>query len=391
MASSASTKVSMKLLIDTKCKRVLFAEASKEVVDFLFNLLQLPLGAVVKLLTEKSMVGGIGNLYKSVEGLGDSFLQPNLSRDVLLNPGFPSSSTAISGLLLPSSAAATGRVHGSSGFVKEVVTYMVMDDLVIQPMSTISSITLLNKFNVKEVGALQEKVVELGMNEATEGLIAVEDGVDKRLPQDCHLLPSSNILTKEAASGCLGNLYSSVENLNRVYMQPNLSKDLLLHPTIILPSSPSISGILPSAARNHSEETTPKIYKCSSGYIGCMTTVTDVYNSLCSVCYSGRTTTELKYIKGEATATARAGTAPATSGHSNNGFVKEVVTYMIMDNLVIQPMSILSGLTMLNQFNVYDVGALKEAVVQLGMNEGLKILKTSMEESDMVLTRVFLD
>nr|XP_025621639.1 uncharacterized protein LOC112713106 [Arachis hypogaea] len=155
----------MKLLIDTKCKRVLFAEASKEVVDFLFNLLQLPLGAVVKLLTEKSMVGGIGNLYKSVEGLGDSFLQPNLSRDVLLNPGFPSSSTAISGLLLPSSAAATGRVHGSSGFVKEVVTYMVMDDLVIQPMSTISSITLLNKFNVKEVGALQEKVVELGMNE----------------------------------------------------------------------------------------------------------------------------------------------------------------------------------------------------------------------------------
>ncbi|XLU72376.1 hypothetical protein S245_031429, partial [Arachis hypogaea] len=369
MASSASTKVSMKLLIDTKCKRVLFAEASKEVVDFLFNLLQLPLGAVVKLLTEKSMVGGIGNLYKSVEGLGDSFLQPNLSRDVLLNPGFPSSSTAISGLLLPSSAAATGRVHGSSGFVKEVVTYMVMDDLVIQPMSTISSITLLNKFNVKEVGALQEKVVELGMNEATEGLIAVEDGVDKRLPQDCHLLPSSNILTKEAASGCLGNLYSSVENLNRVYMQPNLSKDLLLHPTIILPSSPSISGILPSAARNHSEETTPKIYKCSSGYIGCMTTVTDVYNSLCSVCYSGRTTTELKYIKGEATATARAGTAPATSGHSNNGFVKEVVTYMIMDNLVIQPMSILSGLTMLNQFNVYDVGALKEAVVQLGMNE----------------------
>ena len=52
-----------------------------------------------------------------------------------------------------------------SGFVKEIVTYMVMDDLVILPMSTISSITLLNKFNVKEVGALQEKVVKLGMAE----------------------------------------------------------------------------------------------------------------------------------------------------------------------------------------------------------------------------------
>jgi hypothetical protein len=42
---------------------------------------------------------------------------------------------------------------------------MVMDDLVIQPMSTISSITLLNKFNVKEIGTLQETVVEMGMEE----------------------------------------------------------------------------------------------------------------------------------------------------------------------------------------------------------------------------------
>ena len=46
-----------------------------------------------------------------------------------------------------------------------LVTYMVMDDLMIKPMSTISSITMLNKFNVKEVGALEEKLVTLGMNE----------------------------------------------------------------------------------------------------------------------------------------------------------------------------------------------------------------------------------
>jgi hydroxymethylpyrimidine/phosphomethylpyrimidine kinase len=54
-----------------------------------------------------------------------------------------------------------------SGFVKDVITFMVLDDLVIQPMSTISSITLLNKFNVKEIGTLQEKVVEMGMDEVS--------------------------------------------------------------------------------------------------------------------------------------------------------------------------------------------------------------------------------
>ena len=52
--------------------------------------------------------------------------------------------------------------------MKGVVTYMVMDNLEVKPMSTISSITLLNKFDVKEIGALEEKVVELGMDEVCQ-------------------------------------------------------------------------------------------------------------------------------------------------------------------------------------------------------------------------------
>lgn len=53
----ATCKVSLKLLIDTKGNKVLFAEAGKDFVDFLFNLLSLPLGNVINLLTKNSMVG----------------------------------------------------------------------------------------------------------------------------------------------------------------------------------------------------------------------------------------------------------------------------------------------------------------------------------------------
>ncbi|KAM3374726.1 hypothetical protein P3S68_013440 [Capsicum galapagoense] len=67
---------------------------------------------------------------------------------------------------------AVGAVAAAGGFVKDVVTYMVMDDLVVKPMSTISSITLLNKFNVKDVGVLKEKVVNFGMGEALKLLKA---------------------------------------------------------------------------------------------------------------------------------------------------------------------------------------------------------------------------
>ncbi|CAO2161114.1 unnamed protein product [Urochloa humidicola] len=54
--ASAST-LSMKLLVDTKAGRVLYAEASKDVVDFLFSLLTLPVGTVVKILSKDVLHG----------------------------------------------------------------------------------------------------------------------------------------------------------------------------------------------------------------------------------------------------------------------------------------------------------------------------------------------
>jgi hypothetical protein len=221
--ASSNTKVSMKLLIDTKNQKVLFAEASKAVVDFLFNLLCLPIGTVVKLLSSNGMVGSLGNLYQSVENLNQNYMLPFQTKDALLNPRAQSSSTEISGFLtwnevnddhdeetklymcsnkcnfqvaydnttrcsanrngysvgcgnymnnevryVGNKKVAEKKSHNiKCGFVKDVITFMVMDDLVIQPMSTISSITLLNKFNVKEIGTLQEKVVEMGMDEVS--------------------------------------------------------------------------------------------------------------------------------------------------------------------------------------------------------------------------------
>ncbi|BFG38125.1 hypothetical protein CerSpe_243990 [Prunus speciosa] len=44
---------------------------------------------------------------------------------------------------------------------------------------------------------------------------------------------------------------------------------------------------------------------------------------------------------------------------------------------------------MLNKFNVKEVGTLEERIVHLGMDEGLKLLKASLE-SNAVLTNVFL-
>ncbi|XP_021830059.1 uncharacterized protein LOC110770268 [Prunus avium] len=215
MATSNTTHVSLKLLIDTRGCKVLFAEASKDVVDFLFSLLSLPVATVIRLLSEDGMVGRMGKLYESVENLNDTYLQPNLDKNTLLKPKTTVAAGAnilplltnninvdsnskqfymcsccnplhisdVCGTLCPnrsdymsirvtyvspqaSSSTVVAKSGCEGGYVKGVVTYMVMDNLEVKPiLSTISSIAVLNQFNVKDVGALQEKVVHLGMQE----------------------------------------------------------------------------------------------------------------------------------------------------------------------------------------------------------------------------------
>ncbi|KAK4284118.1 hypothetical protein QN277_000991 [Acacia crassicarpa] len=222
MESSSSSRVSLKLLIDTNTERVLFAEASKEFIDFLFNLLRLPLGTVTMLLTKDGMVGSLGKLYGSIEKLSDDYMKnPEKDKDILLKASAP----LISGYLLdvnddqnvhtnsgtsnlymcsrrcrnvvtyaintrcPSCGCGMSQLAefvgsnknttsvedssgGEGGFVKGVVTYIVMDDLEVCPMSTISAITMMSKFHVKDITSLQEKVVELGMEEGVKLLKA---------------------------------------------------------------------------------------------------------------------------------------------------------------------------------------------------------------------------
>ncbi|KAJ6311665.1 hypothetical protein OIU77_013425 [Salix suchowensis] len=49
---------------------------------------------------------------------------------------------------------------------------MVTDDLSVSPMSMMSVVGLLNKFDIKDLSVLEEKVLEFGINEVLELLKA---------------------------------------------------------------------------------------------------------------------------------------------------------------------------------------------------------------------------
>uniref|UniRef100_A0A6M2EI54 DUF674 domain-containing protein n=1 Tax=Populus davidiana TaxID=266767 RepID=A0A6M2EI54_9ROSI len=221
----SSSKISLKLLINSKHNKVVFAEAGKDFVDFLLSLLALPVGTVIRLLTKSTMIGCIANLYGSLEKLDESYMQPNQNKDSILKPTVTTQVTNPS-FLLPDTKKPENRKlyycpshpgyvsdspntvcnHCSSpfigdnrcmsqevkfvgtnvststdtpastdqagGYVKGLVTYMVTGDLSVSPMSMVSGVGLLNKFDIKDFSVLEEKVVELGINEGLELLKA---------------------------------------------------------------------------------------------------------------------------------------------------------------------------------------------------------------------------
>ncbi|KAE8800136.1 hypothetical protein D1007_24429 [Hordeum vulgare] len=158
-ATADGTLMTMKLLVDTKAQRVVYAEAGKDVVDFLFSLLTLPLGTVASLLTPGSMFGSVGNLHASVGNLDDSYMCRDDAKAALRTPAGrkllqPAPAESGDGGVAPRAAA--------PGFVQGVVTYTVRDDLKVAPASAVSGVTLLKSLGINDVGSLQEKTVQLG-------------------------------------------------------------------------------------------------------------------------------------------------------------------------------------------------------------------------------------
>ena len=143
MMAPTGTMPTMKLLVDTKSQRVLYAEAGEDAVDFLFSLLSTP--AVV--------VGDGGRAGGSILNLDIGAAAKKLA-GVASSGGHGGGGHEAAGAAAPPPAPAAAM-------------FTVMDDLKIAPMSTVSAIARLSTLGVKDIGALQEKIVQLGYAEVS--------------------------------------------------------------------------------------------------------------------------------------------------------------------------------------------------------------------------------
>ncbi|CAN6455434.1 unnamed protein product [Victoria cruziana] len=211
-------KHSVKLVINRKEKKVVYAEAGKDFADLLFSLLTLPLKTVTKILSEEAMPGSLTNLHGSVEALEDIYMEQPVTKDVLLSPEVHPLLRGQLMAILPSSASTTTElpkryyrcnavyynscrnsittdpthkcshcgnsmsteltlrtpsttnpVVASGKSVRDLVGYVITDDLFVLPITTLS---LVKKMEITDTTILEEKDIAVGKAECIEILKA---------------------------------------------------------------------------------------------------------------------------------------------------------------------------------------------------------------------------
>uniref|UniRef100_J3MZQ7 Uncharacterized protein n=1 Tax=Oryza brachyantha TaxID=4533 RepID=J3MZQ7_ORYBR len=131
-----------------------------------------------------------------------------------------------------------------------------------------------------------------------------------------------------------------------------------------------------------------RYYRCNAYTLPCRSNPLNVTDVPGLACPGGRQPmmVEMKWAPGAGEAPGKA--AQAEEQPSTGGYVKEVVTYLVMDDLTVEPMSTISAVMLLKKFDVKDCSALDEMTVELGPKECVKLLKASLD-STTALTDVF--
>ncbi|KAJ4955609.1 hypothetical protein NE237_012392 [Protea cynaroides] len=148
-----ASKMSLKLMVDKNRNKVLFAKAGKDFVDFLFSLLTLPVGT---LRPSDCKGNGKAQSDKPMKPIYYRCRSITFNQITKRNFSDPCHNyvTDVKGskCIICEKFTMTTELHFG------VMTYMITDDLEVKPKSTISSIAILNKRDVKDIGALEDTI-----------------------------------------------------------------------------------------------------------------------------------------------------------------------------------------------------------------------------------------
>ncbi|CAI9108286.1 OLC1v1007855C1 [Oldenlandia corymbosa var. corymbosa] len=246
-SASVSKYATIKLTINTKNHQVIYAQGGRDVIDFLFELLSSPVAAFCRLITEPHFMGNLGFFFKSIEKLFGPFIAPVKTKGTIpIDNPFVKSNFDVPWICLPDdplSSSSTKTYYrcgnrgdgdgktgpGSCGLyfsdgprafcpncleimsaeaiyvapttsdpamekkqesvpIRDVSSFMILDNLEIRPFSTISAMALLKELKLEDLDCLEERIVDIGVD---EGLDLVTTAIStKGSKRNVHVLTS---------------------------------------------------------------------------------------------------------------------------------------------------------------------------------------------------------
>ncbi|KAF9596228.1 hypothetical protein IFM89_008387 [Coptis chinensis] len=402
MASNLS--ISIKLLVDKKKNRVLYAESDHAFVDILFSFLTLPMGTITRLLCTKSSVSEIGcmrNLYYSVNDLSTTYLRTDACKKMLLYPhraaeaecrklkfnlegrknkelylcgafssecmlgvyyGVPCFCGAIMNhkAYLDESSCASGGDHADSEgvFVKGALGegYIISDDLQVMPGSISSCMSMLDKLGIgDDMSSIEERIVTVGSQEILQLL---------RRSWCSHTALTDVFLSNQGAIG-ISIIRSAIRKEKEKAIMNVADKKFKLK----LVLRKSTEDVLYAEAE-------PDFINQLLSFL------TFPLGSVFNLFVDSTSSSKLENDEKKNTVIAdglvvRNPKSPFPDAKTGGGFVKGPSRFMITDDLVLTPLSHTSCLLFLKTLNVrFD--DIEEHVVNVGENEVLNLLKASL-------------
>ncbi|KAH0450188.1 hypothetical protein IEQ34_020880 [Dendrobium chrysotoxum] len=216
------SKAILELIIDPQNSKVICASAGKGFIDFIFSLLKLPLGTVIKLFSPQFKIGSLGKLYESVKNLGQGYFITNRAKSSLLSPNVFISDlatpflldtaaikeptyylcnsckgkvTTLRNMICPncklemtdkvdfvvpfashsSSSRTEDRGESTKGFVRERFYFTITDDLIVTPPCTMSIMKIFENYGIVDCAKYELKKVVVGIK---EGLAILEASLE---------------------------------------------------------------------------------------------------------------------------------------------------------------------------------------------------------------------
>ncbi|KOM37733.1 hypothetical protein LR48_Vigan03g111500 [Vigna angularis] len=402
--------------------------------------------AVLHMLEGESSLSCIDKLYKSISELSpDRYLRSQRVKEELVNakcaPQF-----AINGQILPigevslpkycfntlrdglvatsttpslkicDPKSCIGDSCSGKGFPKGPSTFMVTDDLVVTPMSSISAVSYLNRSQVP-FSDLEERVISVGVKEQLriKDMDAIEEltvDIGKREVVD---LLKLSLISKNPLTDFVFEKKPRVDDFNPINQSwlergdesSDEDEDFadLLFSFMTLP----LGGVLHMLEGESSLSCIDKLYKSISElspdrYLRSQRVKEELVNAKCAPQFAingqilpiGEVSLPKYCFNTLRDGLVATSTTPSLKicdpkscigdSCSGKGFPKGPSTFMVTDDLVVTPMSSISAVSYLNRSQV-PFSDLEERVISVGVKEGLAILKASLTSTS-ALTQV---